>query len=178
MENVYTVTKFYTVSILLSRKTNGFGWMFCCYSAAVAIPKLGLYALNVTSFSNYGMFTCLIVVNVWFYFCQQEVGWCLCCLQCRRFPFFCELSVFSSGSSRLPRIASPFWLGNSRRAYVKTWGGCEDWRRGRNNKCCSICPSPPLPSSSFSLSSTLFDTYRASPQASSEFEVQDGAGLI
>ena len=39
-------------------------------------------------------------------------------------------------------------------------------------------PSPPLPSSSFSLSSTLFDTYRASPQASSEFEIQDGAGLI
>ena len=36
----------------------------------------------------------------------------------------------------------------------------------------------PLPSSSFSLSSTLFDTYRASPQASSEFEIQDGTGLI
>ena len=39
-------------------------------------------------------------------------------------------------------------------------------------------PSTPLPSSSFSLSSTLFDTYRASPQASSEFEIQDGTGLI
>lgn len=46
--------------------------MFCCYSAAVAIPKLGLYALDAASFSNYGMFTCLIVVNVWFYFCNKR----------------------------------------------------------------------------------------------------------
>lgn len=41
--------------------------MFCSYSAAVAIPELGLYSLDALNFSDRelnGMFTCLIVVNV------------------------------------------------------------------------------------------------------------------
>ena len=38
--------------------------MFCSYSAAVAIPELGLYSLD-TNFSELnGMFTCLIVIKV------------------------------------------------------------------------------------------------------------------
>lgn len=77
------------------RKANGFG-MFCSYSAAVAIPELGLYSLDALNFSELnGMFTCLIVVNVGSVFVTRRWADVLCCLQCRHFACLRELPVLA-----------------------------------------------------------------------------------
>lgn len=61
------------------KKTNDF-WMFWCYSAAVAIPELGLYALDAPSEFVTGMYILhlkrFIVANVcfcFFVFFHQEL---------------------------------------------------------------------------------------------------------